>query len=940
MGVSNITTADDLFAVLDAIAAKTTYDTYSSLRLYYNQIHKTSVIYSTEEDGTENVVAVLSLDSMTVESKVYVTRILKSSTIVSEGTNVFDVALGGFLGVDLLIKNISRSLGVIIEDNFKEDNEVLYNELVSIIANYYGDDVYKYPYIMRKHAEESYLSYIPVNLIIEFAIYFNKINLFTKLEKVNVYQPIIKFGIPVNQFANFMSFDEFKEFLTDFKVAQSNWFNNQTELDERRESWYPKLSGRLESLYNKLDPNNLLIALISGNRLIGILELPNDIIFIPYNTTYTSSWVNSGGNNPDYGDHLDSWSFKITKESVITLHQFLTGVGGTIHITKNVFEASDLDKIYKCSEFAPYTGTSREFIVNIKQTKYLSSYIYYSQREQYYLKYIAKLQPNKDYSFSDLSKLSMDDLYYLIPYNEFIINIKSLLDNYSVEVTNNDFIQVAIVHGYYNYNPYKIKVLVIKNLDNFRFTVTSNTDNSVLAVDSFALPTNITSYVQYQYRTSFGFTNPTNRYGLTDWYDTYGLARQGGKLLLNESIEYTIYTYDLLSNEMSKEEFTGNDILLYDKELDTTTYPETATLYNIMNLGMLVDNVDYKDEALIGISLEENATYPTHVLDETSLNNTYPDWSGYLSVAPQIVDGIVDSTVTTRWKPLSVTPNGLVQETSQAGNIDTTNITNIVNSIDAAVDDDTDEPDDTTKPEIDPTVDPDVNPNDDKPSTNVGDTPDIPLDASLPKLLESGVVHQYKMSLEQLKNFSDKCLSADILSSIAKLFVNPVDAVISLQAAYMYNAVGAVDGNVKFNGRAWEDVTGLRLDSNYVSESLGTITLEPYFNNYTDYTDTEIDLYLPFVGFVQLNVADFIDGDIKIDYRIDTLTGIIVYSIYSVKDEHTQLLHLFDGNCQQVMPLSSADFSRLYGAIFGVATAGITAVTGMNPIAIGKELID
>ena len=65
MSLSGIETAQDLMNVLDAIYDNlSTYDTYSSLKLYYNEIQRTSTIFKVKKDNTESVVAVLSLEGI------------------------------------------------------------------------------------------------------------------------------------------------------------------------------------------------------------------------------------------------------------------------------------------------------------------------------------------------------------------------------------------------------------------------------------------------------------------------------------------------------------------------------------------------------------------------------------------------------------------------------------------------------------------------------------------------------------------------------------------------------------------------------------------------------------------------------------------------------------------------------------------------------------
>lgn len=53
----------------------------------------------------------------------------------------------------------------------------------------------------------------------------------------------------------------------------------------------------------------------------------------------------------------------------------------------------------------------------------------------------------------------------------------------------------------------------------------------------------------------------------------------------------------------------------------------------------------------------------------------------------------------------------------------------------------------------------------------------------------------------------------------------------------------------------------------------GYIEIPRYFNDYRDYINTEISLYLPFCGTVQLNPGDVIGNRLDIQYAIDFATG-------------------------------------------------------------------
>ena len=187
------------------------------------------------------------------------------------------------------------------------------------------------------------------------------------------------------------------------------------------------------------------------------------------------------------------------------------------------------------------------------------------------------------------------------------------------------------------------------------------------------------------------------------------------------------------------------------------------------------------------------------------------------------------------------------------------------------------------------------------------------------------------LTASQLSTLISNLNSDSIWTALSKFISNPINFIISLQAGYLYQHTGAVPNSyIKFGPYTFESCQGTLLNSNFCDINLGTVNLNPYFNNYTDITETSVSLYLPYVGYVDLDVSKFINGSIKLHARIDTLTGSIIYYVYSIRDGHEQLLNTFDGNCQMQIPVNSADYSRMYAGLFGTASATVGGVTSIG----------
>lgn len=53
----------------------------------------------------------------------------------------------------------------------------------------------------------------------------------------------------------------------------------------------------------------------------------------------------------------------------------------------------------------------------------------------------------------------------------------------------------------------------------------------------------------------------------------------------------------------------------------------------------------------------------------------------------------------------------------------------------------------------------------------------------------------------------------------------------------------------------------------------GTIHITGKYQNAIDYENTEIEIYLPFVGFVSLKTSDFMDKDVNLYYQVNVING-------------------------------------------------------------------
>lgn len=108
------------------------------------------------------------------------------------------------------------------------------------------------------------------------------------------------------------------------------------------------------------------------------------------------------------------------------------------------------------------------------------------------------------------------------------------------------------------------------------------------------------------------------------------------------------------------------------------------------------------------------------------------------------------------------------------------------------------------------------------------------------------------------------------------------------------------------------------------------------WDNYADFTNTKLTLYLPFVGAVNIDVNACQYSRLSVTYYIDVYNGNIVYWVYTRSyDSSTDTLYgVYSGNCAIQIPLYGVGES---GSILGKVTNMVNAVaTGAAAVMTGN----
>lgn len=233
------------------------------------------------------------------------------------------------------------------------------------------------------------------------------------------------------------------------------------------------------------------------------------------------------------------------------------------------------------------------------------------------------------------------------------------------------------------------------------------------------------------------------------------------------------------------------------------------------------------------------------------------------------------------------------------------------------------------------------------------DNPGAP-DETVASVIGAGLINPYKIDTANLTALSSCLYGTTLGGLITNLSINPLDFIISLNIFPCTPSVGTstnvilgrwvcTDSGVDSLGG---NVVGAPLSSQYAVVNFGTVDIEENYGSFLDYTNTQIELYLPFIGVVDIDTAEVMGGSIKLSYTIDFLTGMCVANVNCnrsvlLPDGSTKLQksqHSYQGNCAVSVPLSQQQYGNMIGSIINAGVAGLKGGLGSAAITLASDI--
>lgn len=238
-------------------------------------------------------------------------------------------------------------------------------------------------------------------------------------------------------------------------------------------------------------------------------------------------------------------------------------------------------------------------------------------------------------------------------------------------------------------------------------------------------------------------------------------------------------------------------------------------------------------------------------------------------------------------------------------------------------------------PNLDPTVDPSAVPSTEPesilqpdPPQNTGTSPDIifpvpgvpfpsivPVGSDTPVPSGSpGFIQVYNPTPSEFVAFGRWLWVTYADATLATIWNNPFDGVIGAHELY---ATPSKDGYSTIrSGFLDSGISSIIVRQRYTQINCGSIVIPEYWGNYLDYSPySRAYIYLPFIGIMDVDVDDIVGHSVNVLYHVDSYTGSCIAQITCARDDYTNTLYQFSGDCSVEIPMAGGSQANIKAAM-------------------------
>ena len=134
----------------------------------------------------------------------------------------------------------------------------------------------------------------------------------------------------------------------------------------------------------------------------------------------------------------------------------------------------------------------------------------------------------------------------------------------------------------------------------------------------------------------------------------------------------------------------------------------------------------------------------------------------------------------------------------------------------------------------------------------------------------------------------------------------------------------APDSDTIYLGNFNSQVDAPLVTKQYYTVDCGVCKIDEFFGSALDYTNTRVEIFLPFIGVKELETSDVMNMQLEVKYNYDILSGDLVANIKCGKS----VLYKFPGNVKETIPVTSVTNTMLENVLRTLPSAATAASVG------------
>ena len=182
----------------------------------------------------------------------------------------------------------------------------------------------------------------------------------------------------------------------------------------------------------------------------------------------------------------------------------------------------------------------------------------------------------------------------------------------------------------------------------------------------------------------------------------------------------------------------------------------------------------------------------------------------------------------------------------------------------------------------------------------------------------------FKMTKERLIPLGRFLWGSNIFDKFSLVNNNPIENIISCKSIPI-NTDGANQEIVL--GNVTTGVNGEKISNNFAKQTIGSILINEHYHNFLDYTPyTNVILYLPYIGFKELDTTLVMNKTIQVIYTVDAITGGCLAQVYV----NNVRLYEFTGNVGIDIPITASNRAQVEAGYIQAGVGATMSAIGGN----------